>query len=55
MRGSDRYKVNQPRLSKGMGYKVSSMFKLRETHRKNTRMHEKSQADRHAFDVDDRW
>ena len=35
-----------------MGYKVPSEFKLREVHRENKRTHEKSQADRHASDVE---
>ena len=35
-----------------MGYKVSSEFKLRKAHRENKRTHEKSQADRHASDVE---
>ena len=50
--GSDRHKVNQSRRFEGMGNNVSSEFNLREVHRKNTRTHEKSRADRHALNVD---
>ena len=51
--GSDRYPVNQRRLSGGMDYIVSSEFKLRGIHRENKRRHEKLQAGRHAFDAHD--
>ena len=50
--GSDRYPVNQPRLSKGMGYKVSSEFNPEEYIERNKRKYGMFQADRHAFDVD---